>query len=109
MRKWIEEDWQFSVEAVLGEAKDCRVGIEKGDVFTFEYACPGGFCPRAMADIHTWCEVIRCGGDFTFRGSKEKYAMEIDCPCGCIRFRLSAHPINRDEQGNDIDGNIRPE
>lgn len=108
MRKWMQEDWEFTVEVVSGEAKNCRLGMEKGDVFTFQYACPGGFCPRAMADIYTWCEVIRCGGDFTYRGSREKYSMEIPCPCGCIFFRLTARPINRDEQGGYAGVNVRP-
>ena len=59
------EDWQFEVTVTDGFAEDCRLGLEKGDKFTFEYGCPADFCPRAMAEIFTWCEVIRCGGDFT--------------------------------------------
>ena len=66
MKKWIFEDWAFDVEVIEGEAKNCRLGLEKGDVFHFEYETPQGFCPRAMAEIFTWCEVIRCGGDFTY-------------------------------------------
>jgi len=92
MNKWINEDWIFEVTVIEGEAKDCRIGLEKGDKVTFEYATPADFCPRAMADIHTWCEVIRCGGDFTYRGSSEKYEMKISCPCNCIRFLLKAIP-----------------
>ena len=95
MNKWITEDWQFMVAVTYGEATSCRIGLETGDSFTFEYATPAGFCPRAMADLHTWCEVIRCGGDFTYRGSREPYVMTVSCPCGCIEFTLTAEPINR--------------
>ena len=97
MKKWIVEDRAFEVTVIKGEAQNCRLGLEKGDAFRFEYGCPADFCPRAMADIHTWCEVIRCGGDFTHRGSKYKYEMTFPCPCHCLEFSLRANPINRNE------------
>ncbi len=101
MRQWLDEDWSFEVTVVEGTARTCRIGLETGDRFTFQYATPADFCPRAMADIHTWCEVIRCGGNFIARGSKDPYTMELTCPCGCIRLRLTAAPIHRDAQGHD--------
>ncbi len=104
MKPWIEEDWEFEVRITRGEAKDCRLGLEAGDVFTFRYGCPGGFCPRAMIEIFTWCEVIRCGGDFTYRGCPEKYQMELECPCRCLGMRLTARPINRNEKGEYTGG-----
>ena len=97
------------VEVIDGEAKNCRLGLEKGDVFHFEYETPQGFCPRAIAEIFTWCEVIRCGGDFTYRGAKEKYRIDIPCPCHCLRFCLTASPINRDENGNYINNSKNSE
>ena len=102
MRKWMAEDWAFELTVLEGRAEDCRLGLETGDVFRFEYGCPGGFCPRAMAEIFTWCEVIRCGGDFTNRGCMEKYVMELWCPCHCLKLLLRAIPINRDEYGNYV-------
>ena len=99
MKKWITEEWEFEVLTLEGEARNCRLGIERGDRFVFQYGCPADFCPRAMIELFTWCEVIRCGGDFTYRGCPEKYQMDLQCPCGCIRFRLTAKPINRDENG----------
>lgn len=102
MNKWIVEDWAFEVEVIDGEAKNCRLGLEKGDTFHFEYETPQNFCPRAFIEMFSWCEVIRCGGDFTYRGSKEKYQMEFPCPCHCLQFRLCARPINRDKDGNYI-------
>ena len=99
MRKWMAEDWAFEVTVVHGEAENCRIGMEEGDIFRFQYGCPADFCPRAMIEIFTWCEVIRCGGDFTYRGCKEKYEMEMECPCRSLTFRLRAIPINRDENG----------
>jgi hypothetical protein len=29
-------------------------------------------CPKTMIKVYTWCEVIRCGGDFTYRGENGK-------------------------------------
>ena len=97
MRKWVVEDWEFELIATEGNAEQCRAGIEKGDRFVFSYECPEGMCPRVMTQLYTWCEVIRCGGDFTYRGSKNKYEMPLICPCRCIRFTLKAYPINRGE------------
>lgn len=108
MKKWVVEDWQFDLTAIDGKAGHCRLGIEKGDKFVFSYECPAGICPRVVIDIFTWCEVIRCGGDFTYRGEKEKCEMDISCPCRCIQFHLKATPINRDENGNPLPNSPRP-
>ena len=109
MKKWMAEDWEFEVTVTQGEARNCRIGMEKGDRFTFRYACPADFCPRAMMEIFTWCEVVRCGGNFTYRGCPEKYEMEMDCPCRALKFRLRARPVNRDESGRYIGASVRPE
>ena len=37
MKKWIQEEWRFQVEVTDGDAKNCRPGLEKGDIFSFEY------------------------------------------------------------------------
>lgn len=102
MKKWVVEDWQFELTAIEGKAGNCRLGIEKGDRFIFSYECPAGICPRVMNELFTWCEVIRCGGDFTYRGMKDKYEMDLSCPCQSIQFHLKAIPINRDEKGAPI-------
>ena len=103
MNKWIAEDWEFELTVIEGEARHCRSGLEKGDKFVFQYECPAGLCPRIMVELFTWCEVIRCGGDFTHRGrDNEKFAMDISCPLKGIKFHLRANPINRDENGEFI-------
>jgi len=51
---------------------------------------------------------IRCGGDFTHRGCKEKYVMDMPCPCHCLELRLTARPINRDKHGKYIGKYERP-
>ena len=100
MNKWIIEDWEFELSVTEGEAAHCRAGLEKGDRFVFQYECPAGLCPRVMVELFTWCEVIRCGGDFTHRGRDNgKYEMKISCPLGGPKFHLKAIPINRDENG----------
>ena len=108
MKKWMAEDWRFEIRVTKGSARDCRLGLEAGDRFSFGYECPGGFCPRAMIEIYTWCEVVRCGGDFTFRGCGSPYEMELECPCKCLTFRLTAIPDNRDENGRYIGVSVRP-
>ena len=109
MKKWVTEDWEFEITVTEGKAGHCRLGLEKGDRFVFQYECPGGMCPKAMTQLYTWCEVIRCGGDFTLRGSKESREMDMCCPDGCITFHLKASPINRDENGIAKPNNPRPE
>lgn len=109
MKKWVTEDWQFELTVVSGKAGHCRLGLETGDKFVFSYECPQGICPKVMLILHTWCEVIRCGGDFTYRGENSKYEMHIQCPDGCIAFHLKAIPINRDENGNPLPNGPRPE
>ena len=100
MKKWMAEDWEFELTAIEGKARHCRLGLEEGDKFVFQYECPAGICPRVMTELFTWCEIIRNGGDWTYRGCEEKYKMNnISCPCGCVKFNLTAKPINRDENG----------
>lgn len=108
MQKWVTEDWQFELTVIEGKAKHCRLGLEKGDKFVFSYGCPEGICPRVMIDLFTWCEVIRCGGDFTYRGEKEKYEINLKCPCNSILFHLKAILINRDENGKALPNNLPP-
>lgn len=108
MNKWVTEDWQFELTVTSGKAAHCRIGLETGDKFLFSYECPQGICPRVMADVFTWCEVIRCGGDFTKRGEQEPYEMDVSCPCNCICFRLKASPINRDDSGKALPNKPRP-
>ena len=35
MKKWVVEDWGFELIAIEGKASHCRLGLEKGDKFTF--------------------------------------------------------------------------
>ena len=109
MKKRVTEDWQFELTATEGSARSCRLGIERGDRFVFSYGRPEGICPMAMMEVFTGCEVIRCGGDFTFRGEKERYQMDLTCPCASIRFRLKAAPIHRDGEGNPLPNRPRSE
>jgi uncharacterized repeat protein (TIGR04076 family) len=109
MRQWVTEDWEFELTVTEGKAGHCRLGFEKGDRFVFRYGCPAGMCPKTMQQIYTWCEVIRCGGDFTYRGCPQKYEMDIGCADGCIGFHLRAYPVNRDENGKPLPNGVRPE
>ena len=108
MNKWVVEDWEFELTVIDGKAANCRLGFEEGDKFVFTYECPQGICPRVMTELYTWCEVIRCGGDFTYRGFHDKYEMTMLCPCKSITFLLKANPINRDKNGKPLPNNCRP-
>ncbi|MDR1464409.1 MAG: hypothetical protein LBJ11_03805 [Oscillospiraceae bacterium] len=134
MKKWVTEDWEFELTVIDGQAGHCRLGIEKGDKFIFQYECPVGICSKLMArQLYALCEVIRYGGDFTYsrsqlrrlrrsdgaairfgsdftyRASKGKYELDLPCPDGRIQFHLKAYPINRDETGKPKPNNPRPE
>ena len=100
MRKWLEEDWEFEITVVEGEAENCRMGLETGDRFVCGYECPAGFCPKTMALLHTYCEIARCGGDYRLRGSARKHEMDFACADNCVKFHLVARHIDSDMQLN---------
>ena len=93
MEPGVEEDWKFQITVIQGEASRCRLGLETGDTFSCEYACPPGFCPKTMATLYTLCEIIRCGGNFKQKGSREEYTIDFPCADACIQFRLSAQRL----------------
>lgn len=95
MRPWIVEDWEFTLTVLHGEARHCRIGLEDGDAFTFQYALPAGICPKTAPVLYALCEVVRCGGDFTHRGSSEPYSIEFPCADGVLTFRLCARKLTR--------------
>ena len=97
MNRWIQEDWRFEITVTQGEARHCRLGLEKGDKFECSYECPTGFCSKSMAQLYTLCEVIRCGGDFRLRGSKSPREIRFPCADGVIEFEIKAIPIPHEE------------
>ena len=95
MKRWIIEDWEFTITVKEGEAKNCRLGFETGDVFTCQYEVPSGFCPKTMATLHTLCEIVRCGGNYKLRGSENEYEIDFPCADGYICFHLVAKQLNQ--------------
>ena len=95
MKKWIVEDWEFTITVKEGEAKQCRLGFETGDVFTCQYEVPSGFCPKTIATLYTLCEIVRCGGNYRLRGSENEYEIDFSCADGCVCFNLVAKQINQ--------------
>ena len=95
MKKWIVEDWEFTINVKEGEAKNCRLGFETGDVFACQYEVPSGFCPKTMATLHTLCEIVRCGGNYKLRGSESEYEIDFPCADGYICFHLVAKQLNQ--------------
>lgn len=93
MQPWIQEDWEFTLTVIRGQAECCRIGLEAGDSFTFRYALSGGMCPKTAFLLHTLCEIIRCGGDFTHRGSPDPHSIDFSCADGAVTFRLTARQL----------------
>ena len=95
MKKWIVEDWEFTITVKKGKAEHCRLGFETGDIFTCQYEVPSGFCPKTMATLHTLCEIVRYGGNYKLRGSESEYEIDFPCADGCICFHLVAKKIEQ--------------
>lgn len=93
MRKWIVEDWEFTITVIKGQAEQCRLGFEENDEFTCTYEVPTGFCPKTMPVLFTLCEIIRCGGSFKARGSDKDYEIDFGCADSCIAFHLEAKKL----------------
>lgn len=90
MKKWIVEDWEFEIGVVRGEARECRLGLEKGDNFRCAYGCPDGFCMKTAPILYTYCEIVRCGGDLRLRGSDRPDEIEFPCADGIVTFCMKA-------------------
>ena len=93
MHPWIRENWEFTLTVLRGEASSCRIGLEAGDTFTFQYALPADLCPKTVPQLHTLCEIVRCGGDFTHRGSPDPFSIEFPCADGVLTLRLEARGL----------------
>ena len=93
MRRWIVEDYEFTITVSSGKSDDCRLGFEEGDTFCCQYAVPTGFCPKTMPVLYTLCEIVRCGGNYISRGSKSEYEIDFPCADGGITFHLQAKHI----------------
>ncbi len=93
MHKWILEDWVFEIVVIKGRAEDCRMGFEAGDVFSCQYECPTGFCPKTMPVLYTLCEIARCGGNYKLKGSRNEYEIDFPCADSCIQFHLTAKKL----------------
>lgn len=92
MHKTIVEDWEFSLSVT--EAGPCRMGFEKGDLFSCKYECPAGFCPKTMGNLHRLCDVARAGGDYRLLGGRSKNEIDFCCADGCVKFHLTATYLN---------------
>lgn len=92
MKKWLDEDWQFKIEAIQvgqeNKAEECRVGIEVGDVFECTYETPADFCPTSYIKIFPSMEAIRCNGDLRKLGGSKPTEIEFSCPDGVVKFKL---------------------
>lgn len=91
--KWIQEDWTFEIAVKKGQSKDCRMGFEEGDTFSCQYECPAGFCPKTIPVLYTLCEIVRCGGNYRLKGSRDEYEIDFPCADGCIQFHLMAQKL----------------
>ena len=103
MKKWYEEEFEFTVEVIgylRGDQPEryCRNGEEIGDRYTCTYGCPVnaqgyGICSKTMLMLYPIMESLRSGGDLRNIGGDGPYEKTIVCPDGCVLFRLSAKPL----------------
>lgn len=73
MKKWYDEEYEFTVEVVgflRGDHTEryCRNGEQIGDRYTCTYGCPVnqdgyGICSKTMMMLYPLMEAVRSGGD----------------------------------------------
>ena len=94
MKTRYQEDWEFEIDVITvgrdNKPTNSRLGDEPGDAFTCQYGCPQDFCSKAMLKVFPILEAVRSGGDLRNLGGSGKHEMEILCPDGVVRFRISA-------------------
>jgi len=97
MKSWYQEDWEFRIEIMAvgtdNKPTNCRMGYEPGDAFTCQYGCPQDFCSKSMMKVFPILEAVRSEGDLRNLGGSGKHEMEIVCPDGIVKFRISARRI----------------
>ena len=92
MKKWYDEEYEFTVEVVgflHGDKTEryCRNGEEIGDIYKCTYGCPVnqdgyGICSKVMMMLYPIMEAVRSGGDL------ENIGGDI--------FRLTAKPLGNE-------------
>ena len=99
MDKWFQEDWHFRIEVIKvgkkNQAKECRLGLEPGDIFECKYETPAGFCPTSFMKIFTSMEVVRGGGDLRNLGGEDKSKIVFICPDGVVMFKLAGDRVTK--------------
>jgi len=92
LKKWFSENWEFIIEVkkvgIDGDPRNCRIGLEEGDLFSCEYAPPENFCPTTFIKMFSLQEVLRSGGDLRALGGSCKNETEFICPDGVVKFKL---------------------
>ena len=106
MKKWFDEEYEFTVEVtgfLRGDHTEryCRNGEEIGDTYTCTYGCPVnkdgyGICSKTMMMLYPLMEAVRSGGDLENLGGDSKYTKTVVCPDGCVMFRLTAKPLGNE-------------
>ncbi len=99
MDKWFHEDWRFKIEVIkvgkTNQAKECRLGLELGDVFECTYETPEGFCPTSFMKIFSSMEVVRSGGDLRKLGGEDTSKIAFMCPDGVVKFKLRGDRVTK--------------
>ena len=106
MKKWYDEEYEFTVEVtgfLHGDHTEryCRNGEEPGDRYTCTYGCPVnpegyGICQKTMMMLYPLMDAVRSGGDLENLGGDSRYTKTIVCPDGCVIFRLTAVPLGNE-------------
>ena len=106
MKKWCDEEYEFTVEVagfMSGDRTEhyCRNGEEPGDVYRCPYGCPvnaqgEGICSKTMMMLCPLMEAVRSGGNLTSLGGKDRYEKTVVCSDGCVMSQLTAKPLGNE-------------
>ena len=98
MKKWLEEDYEFTITVLsVGPENNpvgfCRMGFEVGDEFKCKYDVPTGFCPKIMPKLYTLCEAVRAEGNLKMLGGDNEMGIKFNCADGCVGFYLKGEKL----------------
>ena len=69
------------------------MGFECGDTFECTYECPSNFCSKSMLKVFPVFEAVRSGGSLVNLGGKKPDEMDMVCPDGVVKFKITARAL----------------
>jgi uncharacterized repeat protein (TIGR04076 family) len=73
MKKNFSEEDEFTISVLKADTEKCRMGLEVGDTFTFEFGTPADLCGDVYFHIYPILHTLRGGGDMKNFGKEESH------------------------------------